>query len=529
MIRINQLKLSLKHTPEDLRRKAAKLLHIAPEEILSLDIVRRSLDARKKDNILFSYTVDLRVKNEEKTAKRAKGPDILVKQEQHYHFPKPGDTPLGNRPVIIGFGPAGMFCALFLARAGFKPLVLERGQDADSRILSVNRFWKEGILDPECNVQFGEGGAGTFSDGKLNTMVKDPSGRGRQVLLEFAGFGADSSVTYDSHPHVGTDVLTSVVKNLREEVIRLGGEVRFGARVTDFSVKDGHIAGVYLEESFIPAECLILAVGHSARDTFAMMHKMQIPMEPKAFAVGVRIQHPQAMINQALYGTEHPEIIGPAPYKVTAQTAAGRGVYSFCMCPGGYVVNASSEEGMTAVNGMSYHDRAGENANSAIIVTVDPRDFGEGGVLAGMAFQRNLERNAYLAGAGDIPVQLFGDFISGRISDRFGDVAPAFRGNYRFGDVRGIFPGFLADSLEEGIRSFSRRIQGFDRPDAILAGVESRTSSPVRILRNETLQSVVSGLYPCGEGAGYAGGITSAAMDGMRIAEAVAAKYRPSY
>ena len=328
---------------------------------------------------------------------------------------------------------------------------------------------------------------------------------------------------------MGTDVLTSVVKNLREEVIRLGGEVRFGARVTDFSVKNGHIAGVCLDETLIPAECVILAVGHSARDTFAMMHKMQIPMEPKAFAVGVRIQHPQSMVNQALYGTEHPEIIGPAPYKVTAQTAAGRGVYSFCMCPGGYVVNASSEEGMTAVNGMSYHDRAGENANSAIIVTVDPRDFGEGGVLAGMAFQRRLERNAYLAGAGDIPVQLFGDFISGRISDRFGDVAPAFRGNYRFGDVRGIFPAYLADSLEEGIRSFSRRIQGFDRPDAILAGVESRTSSPVRILRNETLQSAVSGLYPCGEGAGYAGGITSAAMDGMRIAEAVAAKYRPAY
>ncbi|MBO6149714.1 MAG: FAD-dependent oxidoreductase [Clostridium sp.] len=527
MIRINQLKISIDHTEEDLRRKAAKLLHIAPEEILSLDIVRRSPDARKKDNILFSYIVDVRARNEEKLVKRAKSPDIMIRKDAAYHFPESGNAPLKHRPVIIGFGPAGMFCALFLARAGYHPLVLERGQDADTRKARVARFWETGELDGECNIQFGEGGAGTFSDGKLNTMVKDASGRNRQVLEELVRFGADSSVLWDSHPHVGTDVLTEVVKNIRGEICRLGGEIRFGARADDFITENGKITGVLAGGELIPADVVVFAAGHSARDTFCAVHRRGIPMEAKAFAIGVRIQHPQEMINISQYGMADPGILGPAPYKVTCRARSGRGVYSFCMCPGGYVVNASSEQGMTAVNGMSYHDRGGKNANSAIIVTVGPEDFPGGDVLSGMEFQRNLERAAFRAGEGAIPVQLFGDYSADRISRAFGGVEPAFRGQYRFGDVRGIFPASIAEDIGEGIRYFGRRIRGFDRDDAILAGVESRTSSPVRILRGESLQSETEGFYPCGEGAGYAGGITSAAMDGMRIAEAVAAKYRP--
>ncbi len=527
MIRIQQLRLPIDHKPEDLRRKAAKLLHIPPEEILRLDIVRRSLDARKKDNILFSYTVDVGVREEGKAAKKAKSPDVFLHRDAPYVFPECGEEKLEHRPVIIGFGPAGMFCALFLARAGFRPLVLERGQDVSARRKAVEEFWRGGVLDTESNVQFGEGGAGTFSDGKLNTMVKDPSGRNRSVLEEFVRFGADPSILWDSHPHVGTDVLAEVVKNLRTEICRLGGEVRFGAKVTDLIIRGGRVTGVKLGEEEVSAGAVILAIGHSARDTFSALLGRGIAMEPKAFAVGVRVQHPQEMINRSQYGNADVNITGPAPYKVTARAGNGRGVYSFCMCPGGYVVNASSEEGMTAVNGMSYSGRAGKNANSAIIVTVGPEDFPDGTVLGGMRFQRELERAAFRNGGGQIPVQLFGDYCLRRLSSDFGDVEPQFCGEYRFGDVRGIFPELIASSIEEGMRSFGRKIPGFDRPDTILSGVESRTSSPVRILRQQNLESPTGGLYPCGEGAGYAGGITSAAMDGMRVAEMIAKRYRP--
>lgn len=537
MIRINQLKLPVDHGKQDLLKKAAKLLKIPQERIRKLTIRRQSIDARKKGELLYIYAVDVQIDGSEASvAKRAKSPNILIVQEKKYRFPGPeaGAERLSDRPVIIGFGPAGLFCGLMLARAGFQPVILERGADVDTRTKEVKRFWEEGTLNPESNVQFGEGGAGTFSDGKLNTLVKDVSGRNTEVLRILTEAGADESILYSSKPHVGTDVLSRVVKRLREEIISLGGEVRFLTRAADLIVQDGAVTAVKTEhpergEEMIPAMAVVLAVGHSARDTFQILFEKGISMEAKAFAVGLRIQHPQKQINLSQYGMEDPGTLGAAPYKVTRQTSNGRGVYSFCMCPGGYVVNASSEPGRLAVNGMSNHAREGINANSALIVTVAPEDFPEMTAMGGIAFQRRLEEAAYRAGAGRIPVQLYGDFKAGEISRQFGDVEPAFCGKTAFADLNQVLPEALCLSLKEGIEAFGGMIRGFDRRDAILAGVESRTSSPLRIGRGETMESSVKGLYPCGEGAGYAGGITSAAMDGIKIAEAIAKRFQPSY
>ena len=539
MIRINQLKLSVGHTKADMKKKAAKMMRIPEDKILSLVPVRQSLDARKKNELLYIYSLNATVSGKEGAViKNAKNVNVVLNTEKPYRFPEHGQEPLCHRPVIVGFGPAGMFCGLMLARAGFSPLILERGEDVDSRTQKVEAFWRGGELNPESNVQFGEGGAGTFSDGKLNTLVKDPSGRNKKVLEILAEAGADPSITYVNKPHVGTDVLSRVVKNIRQEIIRLGGEIRFGCKLTDFSEAGGRLisvtvsqreeGGFYREET-IPAQAVVLAIGHSARDTFRMLSEKSLDLQAKAFAVGLRIQHPQKQINFSQYGMEEPGSLGAASYKLTKQTSSGRGIYSFCMCPGGFVVNASSETGRLAVNGMSNHDRAGTNANSALIVTVTPEDFPNPGPLGGVEFQRRLEEAAFNCGKGKIPVQLYGDFKTGTLSRAFGDVEPAFKGGYSFGNLREVLNPSLTDAMTEGIDSFGRIIDGFDRSDAILAGIESRTSSPVRIPRTPELESAVRGLYPCGEGAGYAGGITSAAMDGIRTAEMIVARFSPSF
>lgn len=539
MIRINQLKLSVGHTKADMKKKAAKMMRIPEDKILSLVPVRQSLDARKKNELLYIYSLNATVSGKEGAViKNAKNVNVVLNTEKPYRFPEHGQEPLCHRPVIVGFGPAGMFCGLMLARAGFSPLILERGEDVDSRTQKVEAFWRGGELNPESNVQFGEGGAGTFSDGKLNTLVKDPSGRNKKVLEILAEAGADPSITYINKPHVGTDVLSRVVKNIRQEIIRLGGEIRFGCKLTDFSEAGGRLisvtvsqreeGGFYREET-IPAQAVVLAIGHSARDTFRMLSEKSLDLQAKAFAVGLRIQHPQKQINFSQYGMEEPGLLGAASYKLTKQTSSGRGIYSFCMCPGGFVVNASSETGRLAVNGMSNHDRAGTNANSALIVTVTPEDFPNPGPLGGVEFQRRLEEAAFNCGKGKIPVQLYGDFKAGTLSRAFGDVEPAFKGGYSFGNLREVLNPSLTDAMTEGIDSFGRIIDGFDRPDAILAGIESRTSSPVRIPRTPELESAVRGLYPCGEGAGYAGGITSAAMDGIRTAEMIVTRFSPSF
>lgn len=537
MIRINQLKLDYRHREDELSHKAASLLKISPNDLMELKIVKKSIDARKdtsgKHQIRFIYTVDVSVKNEKKCLARIKDKNISQVQNKKYCFTADGDKILKNRPVIAGSGPAGLFCALMLARAGYRPLVIERGADVEKRTEAVKNFWEKGTLSADCNVQFGEGGAGTFSDGKLNTLVKDKSGRNRAVLEIFAKAGAGGEICYMNKPHIGTDVLVNVVKNIRNEIISLGGEVRFRTRLADICMKEDRLRGIKVindeKEYMIDTEVLVLAVGHSARDTFEMLYQKSMKMEAKPFAIGVRIEHPQKMINISQYGIENDERLPAADYKLTYTTAGGRSVYTFCMCPGGHVVNASSEPGHITVNGMSYHARNSENANSAVIVNVKPGDFGTDHPLAGIAFQRKWEAKCFevCGGQNKIPVQLFDDFKNHKVSNGYGDIKPVHKGIDVFADLNQCLPSYVCESLVEGIENFGTKIKGFDRGDALLSGIEARTSSPVRMVRDDTFQSNLGGIFPCGEGAGYAGGITSAAMDGLRVAEAVAAIYRP--
>lgn len=527
MIQISQLKLSCTHTEQELKKKIIKTLRIRPEELLGYTIEKQSVDARRKPDIFYVYTIWASVSQEQSVLKKSRDKNISAVKKKTYQFPFQAAALPESRPVIIGSGPAGLFCAYMLAEHGFAPILLERGRSVEERKKDVDRFWETGILNTESNVQFGEGGAGTFSDGKLNTLVKDPTGRNRKVLEVFVKEGAPEEILYVNKPHIGTDLLMEVVKNMRETIKKNGGEVRFESKVTGLSIENGKLCGLVINgEEVLPAKTAVLAIGHSARDTFEMLFEQKVVMEAKSFAVGVRVEHPQKLINYAQYQEESPKHLPAASYKVTAQLPSRRGVYSFCMCPGGYVVNASSEEGRLAVNGMSYHDRAGENANSAIIVTVTPKDYGSDHPLAGMYFQRELEESAFRLAGGNIPVQRYEDFCRNRATERFGSVHPAIKGSYAPANVREILPETVAESIEEGIRCFDKKLRGFADPDTLLSGVESRTSSPVRIPRDPlALEGSVEGLYPCGEGAGYAGGITSAAMDGIRVAEAVAEKF----
>ena len=530
MIKINQLKLPIEHKWEDLEKKVCKLLQIPANKLQGIELLKRSLDARKTP-LMYNYQLGVFADGEEKIVKKLKNKDVSLGKLIKYRFPNMGEEPLTKRPVIIGAGPAGLFCAYMLAKAGFSPILLERGEAVEERQKKVDRFWETGELDTQSNVQFGEGGAGTFSDGKLNTLVKDNHGRSRYVLKTFVEFGAEDDILYESKPHIGTDILIDVVRNMRNEIINLGGEIRFNSQVTDLRMEAGEISALQVnEQDWFETSAAVLAIGHSARDTFQMLLERNVPMRSKAFAVGVRMEHPQSLINENQYGLNYPDSLPAAAYKLTRKVADDRGVYSFCMCPGGYVVNASSEEGMTAVNGMSYHARAGENANSAMIISVRPEDFGSDDALAGVEFQRKLEKAAYREGKGKIPVQLFGDFCKNRVSEQLGEIKPNTKGTWFFGNVRSIFPENLSAGLEEGIKGCEKLIPGFAREDALLLGVESRTSSPVRIERdNDTFESAIGGLYPCGEGAGYAGGIMSAAMDGIKVAEAIALKFKPCY
>ena len=529
MIRVNQLKLPIEHSEEMLRRQIIKTLHLKNEkDLIRYQIRKQSIDARRKNELSFVYTVDVELKQEGMILHKNKNSNISKAKDIHYHFPDAGEKQLSHRPVIVGSGPAGMFCAYELAKHGYCPIILERGSSVEERTAEVERFWKDGILNPKTNVQFGEGGAGTFSDGKLNTLVKDVAGRNREVLEIFVKMGAPEEILYINKPHIGTDILKTVVKNIRLEIERMGGTYCFFSQLTDITLngKKDKVEAIRINrEKEVATDVLVLAIGHSARDTFPMLQEAGLMMEAKAFAVGFRVEHPQAMIDACQYNGHKNALLPAASYKLTANLENHRGVYSFCMCPGGYVVNASSEEGMLAVNGMSYHARAGQNANSAIIVSVRPDDFEGDGPLAGIEFQRKLEKNAYRIGNGAIPQQLYGDFKENRISTGYGDFESTTKGAHTFANLREIFPKELAASFQAGMELFPKYIPDYNRADAILSGVESRTSSPVRITRDESFESNIAGIYPCGEGAGYAGGIMSAAMDGLKVAEAIAGKY----
>ncbi len=589
MIRIDQIKLPVGADQQGIIAYLCGAFDIRPQAITSLSILRRSIDARKKPDLYYVFSVEASFQKEheilQKAAKkRFLAGNVHVSDRKPYALPETGARALSHPPVVVGAGPAGYFCALALAKKGFAPIVIERGAPVEERSADVEAFWETGVLKPDSNVSFGEGGAGTFSDGKLNTLVKDPEGRGRAVLETFVRCGAPEEILYDAKPHIGTDVLVRVVRKLRERIISLGGEVLFHSCITDIRTENGAVKAVVLQDGReIETEVLVLATGHSARDTMEMLYNRGLAMEQKPFAVGFRCEHSQEMINRSQYGADSVPALGSAPYKLTAQTESGRGVFSFCMCPGGYVVNAATESEEAVVNGMSYSGRAGKNANSAIIISVYPQDFGSDHPLAGIAFQRDLEHRAYEIGRGAVPMQRYGLFrkcveagkpqeeilaeagetlgedgmpvgaesisesacaagtansaaietdaanAAGTVTPAAGTViTPQHKGACNWGDLSGLLTSEMNHCFVEGMEQFGRKIKGFDREDVILSGVESRTSSPVRITRDDSLLSNVSGIYPCGEGAGYAGGITSAAMDGLRVAEAVISTCKPT-
>ena len=532
MIKINQLKLPVGHSQKDLEDKIRKTLRIPSKETFHYEVMRRSLDARKKPSLFYVYCIYVTIRQENSIVKKLHQPSVSLVTETGYRFSEMGQERLNRRPGIVGAGPCGLFAAWQLTLAGYAPLILERGKQVEDRSADVERFWKTGILQPDSNVQFGEGGAGTFSDGKLNTVVKDPSGRNRYVLETFVKFGAPSEILYDAKPHIGTDILAKVIKNMRDYLIEHGAEFRFQTCLKDIQIKENALQALVTEDdTVIPADVAILALGHSARDTFMMLHRHQLPMEAKNFAVGFRVEHPQQMIDDAMYGNGKRNALRlpAAPYKVTSNFPNGRGVYSFCMCPGGYVVNASSMKEKTCVNGMSYSGRSGKNANSAIIVSVSPADYGAQDPLDGMHFQETLEHKTYQLGNGKIPQQLFGDYRQNIASQGYGDFNSQTKGQTCFANLRGLMTEDMEHSFLLGMEHFSNIIPQFDRSDAILSGMETRTSSPVRIMRDTNGESRVHGIYPGGEGAGYAGGIMSAAMDGLRLADDVMKRYHPVY
>lgn len=535
MLRINEIQAPLGADIDEIKSLAAAEIGVRSTDILYCEIARESIDSRKKNNIKMIYSVNVELDgNEEKIASRFPANKAFLTEKYVYEIPdNKRKSPL--RPVIVGFGPAGMFAGLILATAGLRPIIIERGNDVDTRTADVNRFWAERKLNTQSNIQFGEGGAGTFSDGKLTTGIKDA--RCRKVLETFCEFGAPEQILYSSHPHIGTDRLVGVVKNIREKIISLGGEVRFGCRMTDIFESNGFIQGVSCVTASgrtcdFETDTLILATGHSARDTVEMLYRHGIKMEQKAFSVGVRIEHPQELINKALFGREwnNPRL-GAANYKFANHGLHNRGAYTFCMCPGGTVVCASSEENTVVTNGMSRFARDGENANSALLVGLEPEYFESAHPLAGIEFQRKIERAAFEYGGSDYtaPAQLTGDFLQGRPSVKGGFVKPTFPTGVSYGDIRKVLPPFVTDTIAAAITEFDKKMQGFALPQAVLTAPESRSSSPVRIVRDDLRQASVKGIYPCGEGGGYAGGIVSAAVDGIRCAESVLTDERDDF
>jgi uncharacterized protein len=528
-IKINNIVLDIDENIEDIRIKVARKMRTDQSEIKSLRIAKESIDARKKNNIKFNYSVVIEMDNETKVVERANDKDVKMEEVKYNCEFEFGTKEMKHRPVIVGMGPAGMFAGLLMAQKGYNPLIIERGENVERRKNTINKFWTRAVLNSESNVQFGEGGAGTFSDGKLTTRIKDT--RCDYVLEEFVKAGAPDEILYIGKPHIGTDILKQVVKNIRETIIKLGGEVRFNSKLEDIIIKDKKLKSIIVNGEEIPCESLILAPGHSSRDTYEMLHKNGVFMSSKPFAIGVRIEHPQGMINENQYGryASH-ERLKAADYKLTYTCEkAGRAVYSFCMCPGGEVVGASSELGHLAINGMSEYKRDKANANSAIVVAVGPKDFISDNPLAGIEFQRHYEALAYTLGGANYnaPVQLVGDFLNDRVSNNIGSIRPSYTPGYEFADLTKCLPSFVADAIKEALPKFEYKIKGFAREDAIMTGIETRTSAPVRIDRNDLLQSIsLEGLYPAGEGAGYAGGIISAAVDGLKVAENIMKKWK---
>ena len=526
MIRINQIKLPLDYTEEDLVKAASSVLRIAPKRIRSVELARRSVDSRKKDNVFFVCNVNITIDGDENKAVAASNGKAEKYEPFVYSVPD-NKRSSSLRPVVVGFGPAGIFAAQTLAQAGLRPIVIERGEPVEARIRKVKNFWENRILDENSNVQFGEGGAGTFSDGKLTTGIKDTLSR--RILTEFVRHGAPEEILWSATPHIGTDKLGEVVSSMRREIIGLGGEVRFGCRLVDLIIANGYIQGVRCESATdgiieLETDTLLLCIGHSARDTVEMLNGRGLIMAQKPFSVGVRIEHPRELIDKAQYGSfaGHPRL-GAAVYKLSCHPPHGRGAYTFCMCPGGTVVLASSEKGRVVVNGMSEYARDGENSNSALLVGVEPEDFGSDSPLAGIELQRGIEEKAFRLGGEDYnaPCQLVGDFLADRQSVKLGSVRPSCTTGVTPSDIRQCLPKKVSDTIADAILKMDRQLNGFAFSDALLTAPETRSSSPVRILRNDLFQSNVGGVYPCGEGAGYAGGIVSAGVDGIRAAFAV--------
>ncbi|GAB3267714.1 NAD(P)/FAD-dependent oxidoreductase [Chitinimonas naiadis] len=527
MLRLNELRLPLDHTPEALPQAIAQRLKIQPAELLDYTVFKRSYDARRGHPLTLIYTIDFQVRNEAALKKRmAADNKIVATPDTAYYYVGQAPEQIAHRPVVVGFGPCGIFAALILAQMGFKPIVLERGKEVRERTKDTWGLWRKNVLNPESNVQFGEGGAGTFSDGKLYSQIKDPRFLGRKVMAEFVKAGAPDEIMYVSKPHIGTFRLVGMVEKMRETIESLGGEIRFQQKVTDILIEDGAVRGLTLESGeTLRTDHVVMALGHSARDTFAMLHERGVFMEAKPFSVGFRIEHPQSLIDRARFGKHAGnELLGAADYKLVHHASNGRAVYSFCMCPGGTVVAATSEPNRVVTNGMSQYSRNERNANAGIVVGITPDDY-PGDVMAGVEFQRQLESHAFLLGGGtyEAPGQLVGDFIANRPSSALGSVEPSYKPGVKLGDLSTSLPAYAIEAIREALPAFGKQIQGFDMHDAVLTGVETRTSSPVRMTRGEDFQSLnVRGLFPAGEGAGYAGGILSAGVDGIKVAEAVA-------
>lgn len=521
MIRIPEIKIYLDESEDILLDLVCEKIGVNKSTVKSWSIYKKSIDARKKDSISFVYTLDLELDNERIVLKNNRKKGVVEIAKSSYEYKRIEYT--GKSPVIVGMGPAGLFCGLILSELGFDPIILERGKDVDERAKDVDGFWKSGKLDTESNVQFGEGGAGTFSDGKLTTLIKDP--RSRKILEYFVEAGAPEEILYVNKPHIGTDILREVVKNLRRRIIKNGGTVKFNSKVTDLIIDNGIIQGVMVNNQVaIQTDRVILALGHSARDTFYMIYEKGLNIQQKGFSIGVRIEHPQKLINMSQYGESFlHEKLGSAEYKLSGHYDNNRSAYTFCMCPGGYVVAASSEDDMVVTNGMSEHMRDNKNANSALLVSVSPSDFESQHPLAGVEFQRKYERLAFIEGGSNYhaPVQRVGDFLLDRDSISIGSIQPTYTPGTRPGNLKNCLPKFVADTIKLALVDFDKKIKGFANEDALMTGVETRSSSPIRINRGDDLQSNIRGVYPAGEGAGYAGGIMSAAVDGIRIAEGI--------